>query len=660
MSTSKVSMSGKRKRGEDAAAAGAPSAKPLTAIAAARLRTEAAAKVVNTPEVTLEQIPVPTSPLLDAARSEHEDSDEGGKHAPVHRNLKLCNWRNEPQNILSDTDTELTINLNKHATITLIGTFDLTVLRGAVNINGANIGTVSRDGQKNQVHRACVPATHPMSKIRGLDGTNQIRFRTCKTPAPLASISPLFAGIWSDLTDRSFRVVTNSDADTLSRPLRPEVTPEDWLRAIEDCASNPSITVVTGSPSSGKSTFARRLVNRSLAGLGKTAPSVPAVCWMDPDPQKQEYVPGGQVSLSIVRDLNLGPSFTHPSVVPGPKEAMRNEVIRAHPIPTNFANYADYYQSCVEDLFLAYRNLSSQDSSLPLVVDIPDFLYSSHFDLLTKLLARIKPHNVVHLGDTRAIDTETAAKLHLLQTSTSQFHGTFHEITAQQAQIVAIRSDNELRAMQMQSYFHLKSSSTSPSRAQVLSWTPETLSNLVPWEFCYEETPGRAQDLVAFAMYSEPVEPSSMLHALNGSIVHIIQSTSAAVPGSLPRTQKFGIPYLPESARTGMVEPLDPRTTRLVCTAMIRGFNPEKKIVEVLVPKTHESLLYNLSRERTIFVGGCCDVPEWAYLEDACAQEEARKATTSVGSLPIWVEKEDLVDGMGYLSTVRRVRKFQT
>lgn len=208
MSTSKVSMSGKRKRGEDAAAAGAPSGKPLTAIAAARLKAEAAAQVVNTPQVALEQIPVPTSPLLDAAKPEHEGSDAEETYAPVHRNVKLCNWRNEPQNILSDTDTELTINLNKHATITLIGTFDLTVLRGAVNINGANIGTVSRDGQKNQVHRACVPATHPMSKIRGLDGTNHIRFKTCKISAPLANVSPLFDGIWSDSTDRSFRVVS--------------------------------------------------------------------------------------------------------------------------------------------------------------------------------------------------------------------------------------------------------------------------------------------------------------------------------------------------------------------------------------------------------------------------------------------------------------------
>jgi polynucleotide 5'-hydroxyl-kinase GRC3/NOL9 len=93
---------------------------------------------------------------------------------------------------------------------------------------------------------------------------------------------------------------------------------------------------------------------------------------------------------------------------------------------------------------------------------------------------------------------------------------------------------------------------------------------------------------------------------------------------------------------------------------MIRGFNPEKKIVEVLVPKTHEPLLYNLSPERTIIVGGCCDVPEWAFLEDAYAQERGVKPATTVDNMPVWVEKADLVDDMGYLSTVRRVRKFQT
>jgi polynucleotide 5'-hydroxyl-kinase GRC3/NOL9 len=376
---------------------------------------------------------------------------------------------------------------------------------------------------------------------------------------------------------------------------------------------------------------------------------------MDLDPKRQEYAPGGQISLVVLRDLNLSPSFTHPSIVPDSGDATRNEVIRSHPIPMNFANYAEYYQSCVEDLFLAYRNLCARDPSLPLVIDTPGFLYTSHFDIINKLLTRLKPHNIVHLGETQGYDTETAARLHLLQTTALQYRSTLQEITAQQPQSTPIRTEAELNIMQIQSYFHLKSSSTNPDQPQVLSWTPDPLSRLIPWEFCYEETSERTQDIVGFAMYNEPVEPVSLLHALNGSIIQIIQSTSSVVPTpytSLPRTGKHRIPYLPESERTGMVEPLDPRTTRLICTAMIRGFDPERRVVQVLVPKTHEALLYNLAPERTVLVSGCCDVPEWAFVEDAYAAEGA-------SGLP-WVEDESTIEEMGYLNTVRRVRKFQT
>lgn len=190
-------MSAKRKRGEDGAASAPSSGKPLTAIAAARLRTEAAAKVVNTPQVTLEQISAPPSPVAKKQESESEDSDTDEENVPVQRNLKLCNWRSEPQNILSDTDTELTINLPKHTTIALVGCFEFTVLRGAIHVNGANIGTVGQDGQKNRVHRAYVPATGPISKIRGLDGTNHVLFRSCRVPTPLSSISPMFGNIWN-------------------------------------------------------------------------------------------------------------------------------------------------------------------------------------------------------------------------------------------------------------------------------------------------------------------------------------------------------------------------------------------------------------------------------------------------------------------------------
>jgi polynucleotide 5'-hydroxyl-kinase GRC3/NOL9 len=207
-------MPEKRKRVEDAGSGARVAGKPLTAIAAARLRTEAAAKVVNTPEVTLEPNPVPKNSLLEARESGSEESDAEEEDVPIQRNLRLCNWRNESQNILSTTETDLTVNLNKHATIALVGCFEFKVLRGAIHINGANIGTVSRDGHKNKVHRAHVPATHAIPKIRGLDGTNHVLFKSCKAPSPLARVNPQFDNLWNAKSgqklERSFHVVSTS------------------------------------------------------------------------------------------------------------------------------------------------------------------------------------------------------------------------------------------------------------------------------------------------------------------------------------------------------------------------------------------------------------------------------------------------------------------
>jgi polynucleotide 5'-hydroxyl-kinase GRC3/NOL9 len=379
------------------------------------------------------------------------------------------------------------------------------------------------------------------------------------------------------------------------------------------------------------------------------------VYYLDLDPEKPEYTPHGQISLVIVRTLNLGPNFTHFATSSSSLDTSANRVVRSHCMPTNLVNHRDYYRACAEDLFLAFKALQSHDKPLPLVINTSGTLYSSDFELLTGLLARFKPHHAVHLSDTQAIDTAQAAKLDSLQTVVSQYRGTTYEIAAQSAASPGMRTDAEMRAMHMQSYFHLAKASKTNSTT---TWNSTPVSKSVPWEFCFEESDERSQDFVGFAMYSEPVEPASLVQALNGTIVHIIESTSSAIPApysSLPRTNKYHVPYFARSDRTGMVEPLDAKTSKLVCTALVRGFDPERRVVQVLVPKSHEALLHGLSPERTVLVGGCCEPPEWAYLEDA----NAVSAYTETSPIP-WVEESARMDDMGYLNTVRRVRKFQT
>lgn len=212
-------MPGKRKRADEAISGAVANGSSLSAIAAARLRAGAAAKGITTTEITHEPVPGPSSPTPQSVQpisslpdsEDEEEEGEGEEEAPAifKRKFKFCTWRNHSQDILSDTDAELTVNLIKHTTISLIGSFKFKVLRGAVNINGANIAAVSRAGQENGFHHAFVPATHPILKIRGLDGTNHVQFMSCKDTASFARDSPPFVDI-SNATHatRSFRIVS--------------------------------------------------------------------------------------------------------------------------------------------------------------------------------------------------------------------------------------------------------------------------------------------------------------------------------------------------------------------------------------------------------------------------------------------------------------------
>ena len=405
------------------------------------------------------------------------------------------------------------------------------------------------------------------------------------------------------------------------------------------------------------------MLNRYLTGVGKVKQPVPAVCYLDLDSVKPEYSPHGQISLVVVRQLNLGPSFTHPVTSPLQPVISQNETVRSHVIPTDITNYQNYYRECFEDLYLAYKNLYSRDSSLPLLINTPDNLYTANSQLLEQFLTRSKPQNIVRLSNLSVIDSSTVEKLHaLLQIHATQFRSTVHEIGAEIPTLPQLRTDAELRAMHMQSYFH-----STMSIASLPSWTSTPLSTHLPWEFSYRGTTTREQDFVGFISYSEPVPASSLIHVLNGSIIHIIQTSSARIPTpytSLPRTPRSQIPYFAANQELGFVEPLDPRTSRVVCAALVRGFDPERGVVQVLVPKAVEDAIGGLKTERTVFVAGCADTPDWAYVEDAYAAQyeevAGQRKVGSTGELPVWVEKEDVVDGMGYLDTVRRVRKFQT
>jgi len=155
--------------------------------------------------------------------SEVEESEAEPELAVTKRNLKLCNWQNNPRDIFIENESELSINLDKNTTIALVGHFDFRISRGAININGANIGAVTRDGQKAKTYRAYVPATQPIFKIRGLDGKNHVQFTSCEEPTPFAKLNPLYEDIWNTGSRgerrRTFGIVSTAPAYFCAIPL---------------------------------------------------------------------------------------------------------------------------------------------------------------------------------------------------------------------------------------------------------------------------------------------------------------------------------------------------------------------------------------------------------------------------------------------------------
>jgi polynucleotide 5'-hydroxyl-kinase GRC3/NOL9 len=391
------------------------------------------------------------------------------------------------------------------------------------------------------------------------------------------------------------------------------------------------------------------------------------VYFLDLDPEHPEYSPHGQISLTLVREINLGPSYTHPTSIPGSSGG--NETIRSHAIPLgNFANFQEYFISCLENLYHTYTELQERNPSIPLIINIPGWVYTTSFNILLRMLSRATPQRLVHLRDLDTIDEERAIKFHNLNSEAARNRISVREISAHKSLIAPLRTEDELRSMQMLSYFHCTGQVTELETAR-FDYDYKPLSNMTPWEFHYKETENSNQTFVGFLNLAEWVEPRHLFTALNGSIIQIIETEDENVQdlfGELPRTNKYRIPYFDKGPNEA-VEPLDPQSSRLVCTALLRGWDPENRVAQLLVPKTHEVLLHGLKPEKTVLVFGCCDTPEWAFTEDAYYNAAERKMDGEAGDqlvcgdveLPPWVARDEEVKSMGYLNAVRRIRKYQ-
>lgn len=286
-------------------------------------------------------------------------------------------------------------------------------------------------------YRVSAPSSHSLPVIRCL-GTDvhdaEINLYQCENGLDsLKSLSPLFGKLWNDgsgalgseyqsmlqkIKTSTFQIVYSqfwhrqhkltsdqlfSSKDEPQRAyLQPLISPPEWNEALSKSSSSTgsktSTIMICGPKSSGKSTFARLLVNRILSSIAPDPKSPTITKWtgvalLDLDPGQPEYSPPGQLSLIHVQELNFGQPFSHP--VPDGKST----VIRSHAIGAISPSLdPSLYLACALDLFAHYRNLLQNFPGCPLIINTPGWVLGTGLEILLDLISKARPTEVIYMS----------------------------------------------------------------------------------------------------------------------------------------------------------------------------------------------------------------------------------------------------------------------
>lgn len=457
--------------------------------------------------------------------------------------------------------------------------------------------------------------------------------------------------------------------------LQPLISPPLWNEMLAKCSTTPlddkpRIIMICGPKSSGKSTFAKLLLNRLLTTAteaDRTARN-PVVAVLDIDPGQPEYCPPGQLALVHVHEPNFGPPFAHP--IPAP----RSKILRSHSIgAVSPAMDPELFVACLMDLFAHYNNLLSKFPDCSLVINTPGWVLGTGLEILVSLISKVKPTEIIYMskdGPPEVVESlseaSPAGSVVTLPSQTSEY---------------ATRTAAHLRTMQYMSYFHLK-----PVIDRGLSWNTQPLTSIPPWEIRYTgENPGT----LGVMCYGEQPPANLLADTLNGSIVSVVviddmtaipgwgldeqndksnsPNTTSSYPNSrlsqmntasleidehdqqlqLPlilRTPEE-IPYFnPMNAIT-----LSPTHSHSLGLALVRGIDFSRQRIQLLTPISPSIVAkINASSKSIVLVSGKLDTPGWAYIEELTQKMSAEKAKKgAVDSDEEDADEEDLVGDVG-------------
>ncbi|KAI9834202.1 MAG: hypothetical protein M1819_003040 [Sarea resinae] len=680
---------------------------PVSAFAASRARAQLQPTPPEARKLSENRTPVVNDPSKGADKEPNTTSSgpRGGGPSKQPDEDPVSTFEPSPKNILSNTKKAVRLLLRYGESLAVIGEYDLEVKKGAVMFMGAPI----QAGPKR--YRVYAPSTHAIPRIKAISRSpsdqsgTEIELHHCKHGMRhLSRLSPLFGRIWNEdpqginnmlsVYPRSFSLLRASSRDPLGRPFSGLDLPAEWGAAIHQTCNDTSgklpAVLICGAKSTGKSTFARTLVNHLLyaevcahnsntkAQISVQQPKqkTNGVAFLDLDPGQPEYSPPGQVSLLHLHTPNFSPPYAHPCL---PHGNGPDHLVRAHSIASVAPDQNPYhYIACAMDLLEHYHRLRTYNPFCPLVINCSGWVYGLGADVLADLIRKILPTGVVFMGE----DPQEA--MMLVTEATKQIGISLVELASWKQKLdgmagagMSSRSPRDLRAMQSLAYFHI---ADDPHRDHHLRWTSKPLTSHPPYIVHYSSTftptvsastcsgarkkPG-ISDIIILA---DPQPPSLIPTILDGAVVAVVvlekpsispspsQSRSASPSSSLPSSLS-GSPPAPSVARLlsapapdsntsanyphttpndtplfAPSQPPDPKSSHTLGVALVRAIDAENQNLHLLTPIPAAVLLHHLKRGHDIvLVAGRMDIPGWAYLE-GCHATRSKKSGPRPGA----------------------------
>ncbi|ATY65047.1 RNA processing Grc3 [Cordyceps militaris] len=552
------------------------------------------------------------------------------------------------------------LRLSNSERFIVLGSFGIKVLAGEVAIVGATL-TASET-----IHWVHAPHCHALPVIRTSEKT-RLELHNENADRPLfclSSLSPLYQRIWhkpdrnSEETDSSsedtFKILCTSE-DAPKRSVIQELnSPPEWNKAISDIIGSTKVdrqtqisALVCGPKGAGKSTFSKLLTNRLLTTTDRaaTSQSVTGVAVIDLDPGQPEYSPAGTVSLIHVTRPNFGTPFSHPGLHQAGHRVMRSHALAS----VSPAMSPSLYTQCATDLYETYRRTLR---NCPLLINTPGWILGTGLDLLVELITKLIPSQVIYMSEEGPVDV-----VEVLRSST---RNEFLTLPSQPCEFTT-RTGSQFRAMQAMSYFHLAEVSRAGSPS-TLSWNPRPLSALPPWEVRYSSKRRGIRGILSYD-YQSP--PELLRAAIDGMVVAVVEVeadeafrdiiagydsasqppvSTAQIPGSKEQTTESTSPQtVTETPALRIIESpeglpiisntndatLDPRYSRAMGLALVRGVDTKSKKLQLISPIT-ETQIHNTRSQGhdIILIHGKFDAPTWAYAEDFFFQ----RATAPLGN----------------------------